>query len=155
MSLLRYPLVLLTLCACSHQPLQFQTTHKLYCDRYLIYRMCAIDVTDNGQADFLYFEDSDQIFLFNPDETNLVPNNLSMHKCAQSMDEPLIEATSRLLTVNDEMSFFEKSEIKNKIFFHYMRYIPRINHCNRAAGEQDDDASEEDDFVADTDKLGL
>ena len=148
-------LCLFTLClgACSHQPQQEYAGNTVYCDRYLIYRMCAIDVSHNGQADFLYFEDSAQIFLFDPERVNLVPANLTMHKCAQSMDEPLINATSRLLTVNDEMSFFERSEIKNKIFYHYIRYVPRINRCNRAAGNQDESVPESDEFVTETDEF--
>lgn len=134
------------LVACSHQPQVNDAVTNLYCARYLLYRMCALDVSGNGQTDFLYFEDSEQIFLFDENKLNKVPNYLTLHECAQSMDPPLIDATSALLTVNDEMSFFRRSEIKNKIFYHYMRYVPRINRCKNDLADSQDLMAEEDDF---------
>ena len=132
------------LCACSSTPTQYPAVNTLYCDRYLFYPMCALDVTDNGVTDFVYFEDSQQIFLFNQQLVNQKPDYLVLHKCAQSMDKPLINATSQLLTVSDNTNFLRRSEIKQGIFYHYMRYLPRINRCNNNfAGANE---SEEDDF---------
>jgi hypothetical protein len=119
--------------------------------------MCAIDVFSDGQTDFVYFEDSQQIFLFDQQLLASIPAFLSLHECAQSMDDPLINATSALLTVNDEMGFLRRAEIKNNIFYHYMRYIPRINRCNRTMTGNDEDSSEdfEDDFgVAENEEFG-
>ena len=148
MSLLRFtPFIVLLLSACSQQPqLPVDANAHVYCDRYLLYRMCALDVSNNGQTDFLYFEDSAEIFLFDPKKTNNVPTYLTMHKCAQSMDTSLIDATSLLLTVNDDMSFFRRTEIKNKIFYHYIRYVPRINRCNKEKKQNEDLLAEEDGF---------
>ena len=157
MSPMRYlPILVVVLSACSHQPQKkFDAVTNLFCDRYLIYRMCALDVTDNGQTDFLYFEDSREIFLYDPQGSATIPVNLIMHECAQSMDAPLIDATSLLLTVNEEMGFFRKSEIKNKIFYHYMRYVPRINRCNRERNKQEEYDVDDDPFLADADEFGL
>ena len=132
------------LCACSSTPTQYPAVNTLYCDRYLFYPMCALDITNNGVTDFVYFEDSQQIFLFNQQLVSRKPDHLMLHECAQSMDKPLINATSQLLTVSDNTNFLRRSEIKNGIFYHYMRYLPRINRCNRAL--QTYDENREDDF---------
>lgn len=151
-------LIPLLFCACSHQPTSPNAVSTLFCDRYLFYRMCAVDVSQNGRTDFIYFEDSREIFLFDQKKLSLVPTDLTLHTCAQSMDEPLLDATALLLTVNDEMSFFQRSEIKNKIFYHYMRYVPRINRCKRADVDTNNDnfLPEEDDFgMKENQELGL
>jgi len=145
-------LSLLLLSACANQRQNTAAVTNLYCDRYLLYRMCTLDATANGRADFIYFEDSQEIFLFDPDTTTFIPENLTMHHCAQSMDTALLNATSLLLTVNDTMSFFERSEIKNKIFYHYMRYLPRVNRCNNEKNDSEDTdfSDQEDPFFADS-----
>jgi len=134
----------LLLCSCGTTPVANPNLSSLFCDRYLIYPMCTQDVTGNGRADFVYFEDSQEIFLFNRKLVRQVPSHLTMHECAQTMDRKLIDATSLLLTVNDETGFFRRAEIKNGIFFHYMRYLPRVARCNPQVMPADKDA--EDDF---------
>ena len=147
-------LIPLLLCACASTPPSNNAVTDLYCARYLFYAMCAQDVTADGQTDFVYFEDSNEIFLFNEKLVKLVPANLKLHKCAQSMDAPLIGATSLLLTVDDDTSFMRRTEIKNGIFYHYMRYVPRISRCNRQFADAQE--TEEDDFgVAENSEFGL
>lgn len=122
--------VVFFLSACSSTPPTNATFSQVYCDRYLIYPLCAQDISGNGRADLVYFEDSSEVFLFNQKFSKKLPAHLSMHECAQVMDNPLIDATSLLLTVNEDTGFFRRAEIKNGIFLHYMRYLPRVSRCN-------------------------
>lgn len=138
-----FPLTLIVV-ACSSTPTQYAAVHDVYCDKYLFYPMCAQDISGNGQTDFVYFEDSKEIFLFNQHFLADKPEHLIVHECAQSMDDPLIDAASQILTVSDDTTFLRRSEIKNRIFYHYMRYLPRINRCNESLAEFDENV--EDDF---------
>ncbi len=137
-------LTIIFLSACSTTPPTGTNFSQVFCDRYLIYPLCAQDITGNGRTDLVYFEDSREIFLFNQKHSNSLPNNLTMHKCAQRMDRPLIDATSLLLTVNEETGFFRRAEIKNGIFLHYMRYLPRVSRCTPEPAPMDLEL--EDDF---------
>lgn len=129
-SRIAFVLTALFLSACSTAPSTNNSVGEIFCDRYFVYPMCAQDITGNGRTDLVYFEDSQEIFLFNEKLVSLAPTNLSMHECAQVMDKKLIDAASRLLTIDEDTSFFRRREIKNGIFYHYMRYLPRVSKCN-------------------------
>ncbi|MGH1470180.1 MAG: hypothetical protein ACRBCS_03245 [Cellvibrionaceae bacterium] len=126
---------------------------KEYCDRYFVYQMCAKDFNGDGIVDGMYFEDSKDIFMYREAEKKLVAQYHSFHVCAQIMDEKLTNASSALLTIDDNTSLLKRSELKSSIFVNYMRYANDINRCNKLHGNDNFDPNEEDDFgLADDDE---
>ncbi len=119
---------------------------KEYCDRYFVYQMCAKDFTGDGVVDAMYFEDSKDIFMYREEYKGLVEKYNPFHVCAQIMDDKLTEASSALLTITEDTSLLKRSELKSSIFINYMRYAPDINKCNQENGNNNFDASQEDDF---------
>ncbi|MGI1678052.1 MAG: hypothetical protein K6L75_04925 [Cellvibrionaceae bacterium] len=119
---------------------------KEYCDRYFVYRMCAKDFDGDGIVDGMYFEDSNDIFMYRETEKKLVENYHPFHICAQVMDQKLTDASSALLGINEDTSRLKRSELKSSIFVNYMRYASAINQCNKKYGNDNFDMTEEDDF---------
>ncbi len=108
--------------------------YTLYCDNFFIYEMCAKDIDNNGDVDLVYFSDSKEIFLYREDVQAAVSADLSFHTCAQPMDEELAAIGSELLYISDDMSFFERLEIKRRMLTSYARYKPQINACRKENG---------------------
>lgn len=113
-----------------------------FCDSYFIYAMCARDINHDDLADFMYFEDTGEIFM-QTDEiaartSGIIPaaipadwgSDLTVHKCAQTMDEELQHAASLLFTINGKTGALRKTQIKSQLILSYSRYMGRINRCN-------------------------
>lgn len=131
-------LAALLLSACSlppnnHQHVADQTVPtSLYCDSYFVYGMCAQDVDNDTQVDYMYFTDTNEIFMINPAYTSLEQTALTFHQCIQLMDERMLEASSRLLLITDESSALEKARIKGQLILNYSRYMNDIQACKNA-----------------------
>jgi len=129
-------IALLTACA-STPPTTVSTdaVHE-YCGDYFIYSLCASDYTGDGEVDAVYFIDTKEIFLFRPEAEELASSKLPFHQCAFPMDEELMLASNRLLEIDDDTSYFRKSQIKSGLFTNYLRYAPRVNKCNNEHGKE-------------------
>ncbi len=113
-----------------------------FCDSYFVYSMCARDIDHDGLADFMYFEDTREIFMQTDEvatqtssvtSTELPENwgqDLAIHKCAQTMDEELQNAASSLFTIHDKTGALRKTQIKSRLILSYSRYMSQINRCN-------------------------
>ncbi|MFN3163326.1 MAG: hypothetical protein ACE37N_07560 [Pseudohongiellaceae bacterium] len=104
-----------------------------YCDNFMIYDMCARDTNRDGVVDFVYFEDTQEVFMYRPGMGRRIPRNLGRHQCAMEMDEDLVATTSRLLYIDDETPFFEKQDIRGSMMIKYIAYMPRVTACNMRA----------------------
>ena len=103
-----------------------------YCDSYFVYNMCAEDQNGDGIVDYLYFEDSREIFMLSPDLPASKINGLGTHRCVQEMDKAMQRASSRLLLIDEHTSQLQRTRVKSALFTNYIRYLGRINACSRA-----------------------
>lgn len=124
---------ILSLAGCGSLPIGMQPTNSEYCDNYLIYDMCARDMSGNGIVDLVYFSDTLEVFMFRPGADDNVPSELGVHRCAMPMDEDLIATTSRLFYIDEETSFLERQDIRGAMLIKYVTYMPEVTACNMRA----------------------
>lgn len=118
-----------------------------YCDSFMIYDMCAVDPNRDGRVDFVYFEDSDEVFMYSEGGLARKPASRPMHRCAQQMEEDLVEITSRLFYVDEDTSALEKNDIRGAMMIRYFAKLPEITACNLRAEQEaaaENDARESD-----------
>ena len=68
---------------------------SLYCDNFLIYRLCARDMDNDGVVEFVYFQESEEVFMWRPGARDEIPADMKIHKCAQPMGEGLTACNMR------------------------------------------------------------
>lgn len=124
---------LLSLVACGSLPVGMQPTNSEYCDNYLVYDMCARDMSGNGIVDLVYFTETLEVFMYRPGADSDIPSDLGVHRCAMPMDEDLVATTSRLFYIDEETSFLEKQDIRGAMLIKYVTYMPEVTACNMRA----------------------
>ena len=143
MTRLIFVLTSLSLAACGSLPVGMQPTNSEYCDNYLVYDMCARDMSGNGIVDSVYFTETKEVFMFRPGADSNIPSELGVHRCAMPMDEDLVATTSRLFYIDEETSFIEKQDIRGAMLIKYVAYMPEVTACNLRA-EQAESGAETD-----------
>lgn len=134
------PLLLLAACAGTTPPAVVTQgpipVSTLYCDSFLIYDMCAQDLDQDGVVELVYFADTSEVFLWRGDSHEHLPDNLAMHRCAQQMDDDVVNTTSLLFYIDDETDYLERVDIKSSLMFSYVNYMPRVMRCNAQYGSE-------------------
>ncbi len=120
----------LLLASCGSLPEGARPVSSNYCDSFLIYDMCARDLSGNGVVDLVYFTDTMEVFMYRPGAENNVPGELGVHRCVLAMDEELVATTSRLFYIDDQTSLLEKQDIRGAMLLKYMAYMPEVTACN-------------------------
>lgn len=102
--------------------------------------MCARDHNGDGSVDFMYFEDTDEVFMAMPGFDAPQVTARPVHRCIQPMDEPMQNAASALLSIQPDTSSLTKTKIKTRLLLNYSRYIADVNRCHgiELAAEEDD-----------------
>ena len=121
---------LLALSSCAMEPPGISTTGALYCDNFLVYEMCAQDMNLDGVVEYVYFPDSNEIFMYRAGTDGEVPADLQMHRCAVMMDEDLVATTSRVFYVDEATSYLEKQDIRGAMLIKYIAYMPGVTACS-------------------------
>jgi hypothetical protein len=116
--------------ACSSIPEGARPVSAEYCDNFLIYDMCARDLSRNGVVDLVYFTDTLEVFMFRPGAENNIPDDLGVHRCVRPMDEELVATTSRLFYIDEETTYLERQDIRGAMLLKYMTYMPEVTACN-------------------------
>lgn len=141
--------------ACSNTPATTsvgrQEVTDLYCLNYFVYQMCVRDVDDDGTADLMYFNDTKEIFMLSPEYEHASFAGLTMHRCLQTMNHDIRQASSKLLYIDKNSGAFYKARVKSQLMLAYTHYLPKINHCmnkSNIAGstDTDDDSFGDEDF---------
>lgn len=110
----------------------------------MIYDMCAKDVNGDQQADFLYFDDTKEIFMIAEEYQDRSFRGLSRHKCLQILKDSIRDTSTAILNLPDDASRLRRSQLKSRLLAQYAYYLPTINRC---MGEDDlDDEFGESDF---------
>jgi hypothetical protein len=122
--------VVLTGCA-SNAPTT-QTEHagaRVVCDSYIVLSMCVEDVTGDNTTDIVYFTDTNEVFMYQEDRRDVVPENMAFHRCAVPLDEGMQATTNRILQ-RDNLSFTEQLDITRLLIANYTAAKPTIDACN-------------------------
>lgn len=117
-------------------------TNNLYCDNFLIYNMCASDPNNDGVVDYVYFTDSDEVFMFSEGGLERVPNGQPVHRCVKQMEDDLVATTNRLFYLDDNSTALERTDIRGAMMVKYLAYLPEITACNLRAEEAEKLAAE-------------
>lgn len=113
-------------------------TNNLYCDNFLIYTMCASDPNRDGIVDFVYFEDTQAVFMFTDKGLARKPMDQPLHRCAEKMEDDLVEITSRLFYVDDSTPTLQKTDIRGAMTIRYLAKLPEITACNLRAEQAEE-----------------
>lgn len=136
MPAIRYPLLLalaLTLVNCGSVSDILSPKNAFYCDNFLVYDMCVRDMNRDGIAEYIYFENSNEIFLYREGTTGRIPRNLTLHRCARQMEADLVATTSRMLFIDEDTSLLERTDIRGALLIKYMALVPEVTACSMAA----------------------
>ena len=124
---------------------------ELYCDNYFVYKMCVRDLDHDGEADLMYFKDTNEIFMLSEDHRQQALATMPQHRCIQTMDTDMRQASSELLLLNQQSGELHKLQLKSRLMLQYSRFLPAINRCmsgNNIAKSHsgDDDSFGSEDF---------
>jgi len=133
--------LLVVVSACTLSIFGARPVSSLYCENFLIYDMCSQDLDGDGVVEYVYFEDSRDVFIYRKGTDAEIPTDLVLHPCAQPMDEELIATTSRVFYVNEETTYLEKQDIRGAMMLKYISYIPRVAACNLRNERAESDGS--------------
>lgn len=131
------------LAGCTMQPVvQYEATNT-HCARYLIYDMCAHDVNMDGETDYFFFADDDQIFLL---RDGFEATDRPLHPCYQVMSAGLQSVANDTLDpkVQNDPTLTRKT--KQALLTNYLKLFPTISACQIRLGRGPEDA---DDFLGD------
>ena len=120
----------LLVASCVSYPSGEKPTNSLYCDNIMVYEMCVTDLNGDGEIEFVYFEGSQQAFMYRPGALRRLPKSLSMHPCATEMDEEMVRTTSRMFYIDESTTLLEKTDIRGTLLLRYMTALPEITACN-------------------------
>jgi len=135
------PLILLAGCSSSLD--MSRPVSDNYCDNFLIYEMCAQDLDRDGQVELVYFTDTSEVFLYRDDSNSNLPGTLSMHRCAQPMNEEIVRNTSRLFYISEDTTYFERSDIRGSLMLSYVSFLPRVAGCSETQKVVSEDPDDE------------
>ncbi|MFT4863238.1 MAG: hypothetical protein ACI95C_002468 [Pseudohongiellaceae bacterium] len=130
--------IALVLGACQYSVEGRGLTNNLYCDNFLLYKMCASDPNRDGVVDYVYFESSEAVFMYTDNGLSQKPDEQPMHRCAEVMEDDLVEVTSRLFYVDDDTPTLEKTDIRGAMTIRYLAKLPEIAACNMRAEQAEE-----------------
>lgn len=125
----------LLLIGCSGANLAERPVNDLYCDNFVLYKMCARDSNRDGIVDYTYFEESKEIFMYRNRLPRRIPAGFGVHRCAMPMEEDLITTTSRVFYIDDSSSLLERTDIRGAMMLKYMTKLPEVTACNMRADQ--------------------
>ena len=140
------PTMLVALASCSSSLDMSHPVSDFYCDNFLIYDMCAQDLDQDGRVELVYFTDTREVFLYRDGSERNLPGVLSMHRCAQPMNEDIIRNTSRLFYISEDTTYLERSDIRGNLMLSYVSYLPRVTGCSQRQQVVSDEPPDEFDF---------
>ncbi len=111
-------------------------TNNLYCDNFLIYELCALDSNRDGIVEFVYFNDSKELFMYRDQLPRRLPTGITMHRCAMPMDESLVGTTSRVFYIDESTTLLEKTDIRGAMMIKYIAQLPEVTACNMRAEQE-------------------
>lgn len=143
--------LLACLFGCSTTPDGDRPPGKHGCEVFFIYELCVSDLDKNGNADYMYFDDSKEIFMYHESMKTALNGVMAFHRCAIPMSDSTRDYASQLL-YGDELGLSARLRIKGKLITQYRAAQPAVDACNMSGSQQTEDVTmDEDPFLADED----
>lgn len=121
-------LLVLWLGACASTPDDVRPPGKEHCESFFIYVLCISDLDTDGQADYMYFEDTREIFMYADDMLSQLNNLLPLHACAIPMSESTREYSSQLV-YSEDLSLSARLTVKARLAVNYRAAQPAVDAC--------------------------
>ena len=121
------------LASCSGTMVGERPANSLYCDNFMIYELCARDTNRDGIVEYVYFDDSKEIFMYRDSLPRRLPADIGVHRCVRAMDESLVETTSRMFYIDESTSLLQKTDIRGSLMVKYIAWMPEVTACNMRA----------------------
>jgi len=138
---------------CATRPTDGERIGKHRCESFLIYSICIADRDTDGYADYIYFGDDFQVFMYREDLEVALRAVEPFHVCAVPMSAETRDLSSRLL-YSEGLSLSERLSVKGRLLGAYRKAQPAVDACNEAQGLETmpmPTAPEDDPFIADDD----
>jgi hypothetical protein len=100
------------------------------CEGFFIYDLCVNDLGGDGDVDFMYFDDTREIFMYARSELEAASQVLPLHPCAIPMSDSTREYSSQLL-YGEELPLTQRLALKGRLIANYRKSQPAISACNR------------------------
>ncbi|MFK8041644.1 hypothetical protein [Congregibacter sp.] len=116
------------LAGCASTPDDMRPPGKEHCESFFIYVLCISDLDIDGKVDYMYFDDTREIFMYADTMLDQLNAVLPLHACAVPMSETTRELSSQLLYSND-IGLSARLAVKAKLAVSYRAAQPAIDAC--------------------------
>ena len=131
-----------------------ESTGRTACGSFFVYEMCLRDTLGDRRVDYLFFADTEEIFMYRPGAD--LPKEMPVHRCAVPMRESVVTHSSTLL-YGEDLSLLQEMDVKRKLLLSYMAARDGVDACyggdsrrgQQAAGPEDDFMGDEFDWGGD------
>ena len=120
------------------------------CESFFIYDICVSDLDEDRTADYIYFDDSREIFMYADVMKPQLESVLPFHPCAIAMSESTRDYSSQLL-YSDDLSLTARLGLKGRLIKNYRKAQPAVDACNAALKSRTEQQDAERPFVDDDD----
>jgi hypothetical protein len=107
------------------------------CESFFIYVLCVSDLDENGQVDYMYFDDSRDIFMYEETMLAQLEGVLPFHDCAIPMSKSTRDYSSQLL-YDEALGLAERLRLKGKLIMNYRAAQPAVDACHSASHNNSD-----------------
>lgn len=114
--------------ACATTPDDVRPAGKEHCESFFIYVLCISDLDMDGQVDYMYFDDTRDIFMYAESMLTQVTEVLPLHPCAIPMSASTRDLSSQLL-YSDGLGISAKLALKGKMAVSYRAAQPAVDAC--------------------------
>ncbi|MFK7830761.1 MAG: hypothetical protein AB8B57_13370 [Congregibacter sp.] len=121
-------LFLLAIHGCASGPARDSQIGTLGCESFFIYVLCIADHDKDGAVDYMYFNDTKEIFMY--EQSMIVPlvGVLPFHVCAIPMSQDVRKYSSQLL-YSEDLSISQVLGVKAKLLGSYRSAQPTVDAC--------------------------
>ncbi|WOJ94644.1 hypothetical protein R0135_05630 [Congregibacter variabilis] len=132
-------MLVLWLSACASTFDDVRPPGKEHCESFFIYVLCISDLDADGRVDYMYFDDTREIFMYADNMLNQLNKVLPLHACAVPMSDSTREYSSQLV-YSDDLSLSARLAVKARLAVSYRAAQPAVDAC--VASLNPDSASE-------------
>lgn len=118
--------------ACANTGDQARPPGTERCESFFIYVLCISDLDSDGQVDYMYFDDTREIFMYAESMLSALANVLPLHACAIPLSDNTRKYSSQLL-YNDALGISARLATKAKLAASYRAAQPAVDACNTSA----------------------
>lgn len=119
---------ILWLGACASAPDDGRPPGAEHCESFFIYVLCISDLNTDGQVDYMYFDDTREIFMYADSMLGQLRNVLPLHACAVPMSAGTRDFSSQLL-YGDDLGVSARLAVKGRLAVSYRAAQPAIDAC--------------------------